>query len=297
MPSALINRLLWIATASTALSACGPASLLNALAPNSTYELTTGLSYGHQARQKLDVYVPARRTQRGDDTPVVVFFYGGSWQNGERDEYRFVGEALASRGFLVVIPDYRTYPSVVFPTFVEDAARAVRWARDHAKAYGGDANRLILMGHSAGAQMVTLLATDTRYLDAVHVKQQEIAAVVGLAGPYDFLPLQSKVLEQIFPAAIRDQSQPIRYVTGREPPMWLGVGESDSLVDPGNTERFARRLREMGDEVHVQRYDLGHLLLLGAFGVPVRTFSTVLDDVATYINSVPARASGRTDGT
>ncbi|AJC16206.1 alpha/beta hydrolase [Pandoraea sputorum] len=291
MPTAALNRLMLITTASAALSACSPATLLNVLAPSSTYDLATGLPYGHSTRQALDVYIPTTRTPRSEPMPVVVFFYGGSWQSGERDEYRFVGEALASRGMIVVIPDYRKYPEVVFPAFMDDAARAVRWARDHAQAYGGDKHRLILMGHSAGAQIVALLATDRRYLNTYRVGQQEIAAVVALAGPYDFLPLRSKVLERIFPITVRDDSQPIRFVTGREPPMWLGVGNSDSLVDPGNTERFADRLSEMGDNVHVQRYDLGHLLLLGALGLPIRKFSTVLDDIAAYVDSVPASAS------
>ncbi len=290
MPSALLNSLLLVTTAGVALSACSPAHLVNAWTPRSTYQATTGIMYGQSTRQSLDVYVPARRAEGGAGMPVVVFFYGGSWQDGTRDEYRFVGEALASRGFLVVLPDYRTYPEVVFPAFMQDAALAVRWARDHAQAFGGDSGRLILMGHSAGAQIVALLATDTRYLCANGVAQHDIAAVVGLAGPYDFLPLQSAVLRRIFPEAVRDESQPIRFVSGHEPPMWLGVGDRDSLVDPGNTDRFARRLREMGADVQVHRYDLGHALLLGALAVPFRKFSTVLDDITAYVNSVPASA-------
>ncbi|MDR3398400.1 MAG: alpha/beta hydrolase [Pandoraea sp.] len=286
MPSALLNSLLLVTTAGVALGACSPAHLVNAWTPRSTYQATTGVRYGQSARQALDVYVPARRTEGRTGMPVVVFFYGGSWQDGARDDYRFVGEALASRGFLVVLPDYRTYPEVVFPTFMEDAALAVRWARDHAQEFGGDPDRLILMGHSAGAQIVALLATAPHYLSAKGVDQREIAAVVGLAGPYDFLPLQSAVLRRIFPETVRGESQPIRFVSGHEPPMWLGVGDRDSVVDPGNTERFADRLREMGDDVQVHHYDLGHALLIGAFAVPVRRFSTVLDDIVAYVNSV-----------
>ncbi|VVE35098.1 carboxylesterase [Pandoraea iniqua] len=286
MTGTLLSKLLLAVSAGAALTACSPAYLVNALTPRSTYQASTDLAYGPSDRQRLDVYVPTQRATSPAGTPVVVFFYGGSWQNGERADYRFVGEALASRGFLVIVPDYRTYPEVVFPRFIEDAALAVRWARDHAQAYGGDTGRLILMGHSAGAQIVALLATDPRYFSERGMRQDEIAGVVGLAGPYDFLPLESDVLRKIFPEPVREASQPIHFVTGREPPMWLGVGDSDSVVDPGNTERFAQRLRAVGDEVEVRHYKLGHVLLVGALGNPVRQFSPVLDDIATYVSSV-----------
>jgi len=286
MTGTLLSKLLLAVSAGAALTACSPAYLVNALTPRSTYQASTDLAYGPSDRQRLDVYVPTQRATSPAGTPVVVFFYGGSWQNGERADYRFVGEALASRGFLVIVPDYRTYPEVVFPGFIEDAALAVRWARDHAQAYGGDTGRLILMGHSAGAQIVALLATDPRYFSERGMTQNEIAGVVGLAGPYDFLPLESDVLRKIFPEPVREASQPIHFVTGREPPMWLGVGDSDSVVDPGNTERFAQRLRAAGDDVEVRHYKLGHVLLVGALGNPVRQFSPVLDDIATYVSSV-----------
>ncbi|VVD76268.1 carboxylesterase [Pandoraea pneumonica] len=287
MPGALFSRAILVSTLGAALGACSPAHLVNAWTPRSTYQVTTGVKYGDVARQQLDVYVPTKPAIGHASRPVVVFFYGGSWQSGERDDYRFVGEALASRGYLVVVPDYRTYPEVVFPTFMDDAALAVHWARDHAQAFGGDPSRLILMGHSAGAQIVALLATDPRYLCAVAVDPGEIAGVIGLAGPYDFLPLQSDVLRRIFPQAVRDESQPIRFVSGHEPPMWLGVGTRDTLVDPGNTFRFADRIRDMGGNVQVRRYGVGHLLLLGALGLPLRKFTTVLDDIAAFVSAIP----------
>jgi len=151
-----------------ALGGCGAADVLNAAVSHKSFQAENGLAYGNAPRQRLDVYMPTAGVPRAGShgRPVVVFFYGGSWQNGSRSSYLFVGAALASRGFVAVVPDYRTWPDTAFPGFVDDAATAVRWARDHAAEFGGDPSRIFLMGHSAGAHIVMLLATDGRYLAA-----------------------------------------------------------------------------------------------------------------------------------
>ncbi|MDE2608299.1 MAG: alpha/beta hydrolase, partial [Burkholderiales bacterium] len=117
------------------LAACSPLRTIDRLTPDNTYHLSAGIAYGPLARQKLDIYAPLGATR---PTPVVVFFYGGNWDSGARGEYRFVGEALAARGITAVIADYRLYPQVVYPAFVEDSARAVAWTLAHIGSYGGD---------------------------------------------------------------------------------------------------------------------------------------------------------------
>ncbi|VVE55442.1 carboxylesterase [Pandoraea capi] len=292
MVNALFGRLLMVLLAGLSLSACSPIGLVDALTPRETYRTVGTIAYGASERQRLDVYLPLPQGAVSTSAmPVVVFFYGGSWQNGDRADYRFVGEALASRGFMVIVPDYRTYPEVTFPTFVDDAALAVRWARRHAGEYGADPEHLFLMGHSAGAQIVALLATDATYLRANGLRQCDIAGVIGLAGPYDFLPLHSAVLGRIFPASVRLASQPIHFVTGEEPSMFLGVGDTDTVVDPGNTERFAEQLRSHGSEVQVHHYPVGHAMMIGAVSVPLRGVAPVLDDIVTYLNASTEHAS------
>ena len=167
-------------------------------------------------------------------------------------DYLFVGEALASRGFVAVLPDYRTYPATTFPGFVDDAAQAVAWAREHAVAFGGDPRRLFLMGHSAGAQIAALLATDGRYLAAQEMRKSDIAGVIG-TGAYDFLPLRDPTLERIFPKEARAASQPIRFIQGTEPPMWLAVAENDTVVGRQHDPLRARAARQ-------GRYRRGHAL-------------------------------------
>ncbi|WP_408262906.1 alpha/beta hydrolase [Paraburkholderia phytofirmans] len=287
MPRRLLTLTATLALA--ALGGCSAAGVLNAAVSHKQFRAENGLAYGNAPRQKLDVYVPtadAPAAASSHGRPIVVFFYGGSWQNGSRGNYLFVGAALASRGLVAVLPDYRTWPDTAFPGFVDDAAAAVRWARDHAAEFGGDPSRIFLMGHSAGAHIVMLLATDGRYLAAQQMSKSDISGVIGLAGPYDFLPLHDATLEEIFPRALRAASQPINFVAGDEPPIFLAAGQRDTTVDPGNTDRLAAKLRASGDaDVEVKHYPrVGHALLVGAFAGPLRGFAPVLDDASAFID-------------
>lgn len=262
--------------------ACSPIALLNGAAPDHTYRRTAGLAYGEFARQRLDVYMPSHG-QAG--APLVVFFYGGAWRDGARGDYLFVGEALAASGCVAVIADYRLYPEVRFPAFVDDAALAVRWARDHAAEHGADPRRLVLMGHSAGAHIALLLATDPHYLAAAGISVRELAGVIGLAGPYDFLPFRSDSVREVFgPPETWAQTQPINFVRGNEPPLLLAAGDADTLVSPGNTQRLAARVRALGGvvtEIHYAGVD--HYKILAALAAPLRGSYRVLDDLRGFI--------------
>jgi acetyl esterase/lipase len=256
--------------------------LLNATAPRAGIVAQTGIAYGSSAGPLLDIYAPSHPDGKA---PVVVFFYGGGWEDGSRGMYRFVGATLARNGIVAVIPDYRHYPQVRFPGFIEDGAKAVAWTRTHAMRYGADPARLFLMGHSAGAQIATLIALDRRYLHAVGVDPQAIAGVIGLSGPYDFLPLKSATLKAIFGLESRwPRSQPINFVTAAAPPMLLAAGTADETVDPGNTKRLAARLRQEGDEVEEHLYPgVGHELMIGAFAWPLAFTVPIRHDVLRFI--------------
>lgn len=263
-----------------------PLAVLNAFARAEDCSERTGLSYADGPRHGLDVYVPAGP---GQGRPVVVFFYGGGWEEGERGSYRFIAAALAGRGFVTVVPDYRVYPQVRFPAFLQDAALAVRWAHDHAAQFGGDGGRLVLVGHSAGAHIAAMLTFDRQWLADVGLDAtRDLRGMVGLAGPYDFLPLHSRTLEAIFgtgPAL--ERTQPITFVDGGEAPVFLATGAHDATVDPGNTERLAARIRARGGRVDTRLYGwVDHRTLIGAFGWPLRPLAPVLADTAAFIRSV-----------
>ena len=245
------------------------------------------LVYAPGDRGRLDVYAPKVLPPHA---PVVVFLYGGSWQTGGKALYRFVGVSLASRGIVTVIPDYRVYPEVRDPDVLRDNALAVAFAKAHAAEWGADPGRLYLVGHSAGAYNAAMLALDPRWLGAVGLEaRRDLAGVVGLAGPYDFLPLRDPKLKIVFgPRDGLADTQPINHATGDAPPMRLLAGDKDTVVDPGNSTRLAAAIAGRGGVVSTRLYPgLGHVGLLTSVSGLLRRRGGVLDDIAAFVNNRP----------
>ena len=284
MPATILSRILAAALLLAALAACSATSILNVLSPTGDLDIRRDVAYGSLPRQKLDVYRPR---EGAGPRPVIVFFYGGSWDSGSRDGYLFVGEALASRGFVAVVPDYRIYPEVVFPGFVEDAATAVAWAKRHAAEIGGDPGRVFVMGYSAGAHLAAMVAFDKQYLAREGLAPSALSGLIGLAGPYDFLPLKSERLKTIFaPEGTIARTQPINFVSADAPPTLLATGENDTTVSPGNSVRLAAKLREKGVPVTELRYpSLTHYTIVGALAAPLRGDEPLLDDIERFVRS------------
>ena len=263
-------------------AACSPLTTFDRLVPKDRggIRVAKDLAYGHAPRQRLDVYAP--RAACGRPRPVVVFFYGGSWNSGTRAGYAFVGRALAARGFVTVVPDYRLVPDVHYPAFVEDGAAAVRWAISHADAYCGDGGSVVLMGHSAGAYIAAMLAVDPRWLGA---SRPAVKGLVGLAGPYDFAPFDVAASRAAFgqspdPAA----TQPVTWAGAGDPPALLLYGSDDTVVRPRNSQALAAKLRSGGVAVDERAYaKLGHIGILLALARPFRGRAPVLDDVAGFV--------------
>lgn len=280
------NKLKALLSAATVLltTACSPVALLNAAVPNSGYQITSGISYGSFERNALNVYVP--RAPSDGSRPVVVFFYGGSWEAGKRDDYEFVAEALTSQGFVVVVPDYRVYPEVKFPDFMFDAANAVKWTKGNIEQYGGDVGEVFVMGHSAGAHIAAMLTLNADYLASVDLKPQDLSGMIGLAGPYDFLPLTSERLKVIFgPEDQRWKSQPINFVTGNNPPMLLLVGTGDKSVWPKNSYNLAAKIKAAGGPVQVIDYKgRGHIDMVAKLAKPLRDES-LLEPIVQFIRA------------
>jgi acetyl esterase/lipase len=264
---------------------CSPVETLNAVSPSAHYQRIDGLAYGAGPSQRLDVYRPAGASARA---PVVVFFYGGGWKEGARENFEFVASSLTRAGIIVVIPDYRRYPEVRFPTFVEDGAAATAWVFDNLDRLRARPDAVFLMGHSAGAHIAALLAMDERYLEDAGIDAAP-RGWIGLSGPYDFLPIESGYLQDVFPEASREASQPISYVTPGDPPALLMHGGDDTTVEPGNTERLAERLREAGVDVTVEIYeDLGHAALVASLAPPLDFMAATLEDSQRFIERLTA---------
>jgi acetyl esterase/lipase len=275
--------------AAAALSACSPARLVNGLVPSDTYRFEGGVAYGAAPRQKLDVYrpLPASVPAAGRKPPLVVFFHGGSWTHGDRAAFRFVGEALAARGAVVAIPDYGLSPAFRYPTFVRDSALAVKWALDNAERLGADPRRVHVMGHSSGAYNAAMVALDGRWLAEVGAQPKQLAGWIGMAGPYDFLPIDDPEARVAFdwPATPPD-SQPYAHAGADAPRTLLMAARDDRTVDTvRNTDRLARRLRAAGVDVRTESFDgLGHVTLIGAVARPLQWIGEpVLPSVTEFL--------------
>lgn len=281
MRRALAPILLLIATS------CSPLKTFNSLVPKDSGVdvVARDQVFRDGPRGRLDLYAPRRRG--GEPLPIIVFFYGGSWNSGTKDGYAFAGRALAARGFLVAIPDYRLVPEVRFPAFLEDGAAAVRWVRAHAGRYGGDPDRIVLAGHSAGAYNAAMLSLDPRWLGP---DRPAIRGFAGLAGPYDFLPFDTPASRAAFgEAPDPPATQPVRFASPGDPPALLLVAGKDDLVRPRNAISLAAALRGAGVPVEVRTYDkIGHIGILTALSRLFRGKAPVLRDLAEFARKVTA---------
>jgi len=304
-----------VAIAATAgfLSACSAITfgIANAPAGFGPFERNADISYGTDKRQRLDVYVPKSDGQTHTDAanagahaltalpsgrPVVIFWYGGSWQSGSKADYRFVGAALAERGFVTVLPDYRLYPDVKFPDFLDDAAHAVAWVQGHAQEFGGDPHRVVLMGHSAGAHTAAYLALNREFLAKRGAKPEWVVGLVGLSGPYALAP-NTRTLNRIFAAPWGESDwQPVRFVTAQAPPTFLAHGLSDSLVSVRQAEQLRDALQAKGVRVETELYpDKGHAATVAGFSKPARGSSPTLDQAVAFLGTLTSTSTARTD--
>jgi acetyl esterase/lipase len=293
LPTPFTRRQVLLATLlGPVLSGCSTVGAFNAVMPldPGSSRIAEGVAYGEHPRQKLDIYAPD-----GDhhSLPVVLFIYGGSWNSGERADYAFVGRALASQGVLAVVIDYRVVPEVVFPGFVQDAAKATAWVKGHIAGYGGDPEGLFVMGHSAGAHIAAMLAVTPTYLREAGLTGRVFRGFVGLAGPYDFLPLDVEASQAAFGGyPDLQRTQPVAVASAGSPPALLAHGRDDTTVYPRNSEHLAKVLRAKGVPVTERYYpDTTHAGIIVAFARPFRDKAPVLADTMAFVRSlaVPAR--------
>ena len=273
----------FLAAATAWLSACSPAPLVNLLVPRTGYAVHRDIAYGADPRQKLDVYVPDGLKS---PAPVLLFFYGGAWQGGQKSSYLAFGQAFASAGIVTMVADYRLYPQVKYPGFVEDTAGALAWVHAHVGQYGGDPQRVFVSGHSAGAYNAVMLASEPRFIQARGGSLDWIRGVIGVAGPYDFLPLTDAGYIDIFHGANNADSQPINHVTGLRPPMLLVSGSADAVVDPGNADRMAAKLTALGGTAKVIHYPgVGHVGIILTLTPWFRHRAALRRDMLDFISS------------
>ena len=269
--------------------ACVPRSVAESIALGETVIRTPDLRYGEVDRQTLDIY-RASGTPKG--APVVVFLHGGRWKYGTKDDYLLVGNALARQGWITVLPNYRLFPSARFPAWVVDGASAVRWTRDHVARYGGDSNNIVVVGHSSSAHTVAMLALDDRYLRGAGVPAGTVRGFVSMSGPVDTTWTDEDVQQMMGPRAQWPATYPASFVDGRNPPLLLLHGVSDSVVAVGNSVRLSQLVRRRGGCVHLETYPgIGHVKIVLA--LVLSSLAPVLHDIAQFVRDPVADACER----
>lgn len=267
------------------LSACSPFRMIDTLTPDDGYRREVAIPFGAGDRRKLDVYHPTN--PNGSDA-IIVFLYGGAWKGGRREDYRFVAQPFVAAGFTTVVPDYRLYPEVRFPAFVEDAAAAVAWVqRELVKDSAG--RRIVLVGHSAGAHIAAMLALDPRYLDAEGLSPEILRGWVGLAGPYAFNPLNTRSTNPIFQPVADDidQGRPVAFARAGAPPALLLHGTNDTTVYTLNSEQLEAALRAAGSPVTYKPLEkVGHIGIVLAINKPGMGGAPVLEEIAGFVKGL-----------
>ncbi len=255
------------------LVSCTPRQILDGVTNTRVRQVTTlkNLSYGALERQKLDVYLPSVQVlrQKGlalKNIPMVIFVHGGSWQNGSKEDYRFLGEALTKEGIGLAVINYQLYPKVRYPVFVEDTQLAMRWVHDHVADWGVNPNKIFVMGHSAGAFNVAAAIVDTERLKAVGLQPKDFAGIIGVAGPYDY-EFKGQPTEDIFKGYTRKEAMP-SYKVARGvglPPFLMIVVDKDEIVGAENGDLMLKALKDNG--VYVEQktiFGTDHASVIGS---------------------------------
>lgn len=285
--SPLIPVLLAASLTAFLLNSCTPArvvSAVNTSNPAWGLRVARDQAYGPDTRHKLDIYAPKPAPDQA--RPLILFIHGGSWTGGDKSEHAFVGESLARAGYVTGVMNYRLAPQHRYPAYVQDAALALRWLRQHATEYGASPDNVFVVGHSAGGFNAVELVNNTRWLREVNVPVSSLRGVIGIAGPYsyDFRQFPSR---NAFPErGVPDDIMPDRHVRPDAPPHLLLVAENDTVVYPQNALNMEAALKKAG--VPVERRVLPRLNHITIIGAVARNLSFLGGTRAEIISFVEA---------
>nr|WP_297349449.1 alpha/beta hydrolase [uncultured Glaciecola sp.] len=236
IPVSIIVIIAWF----TDTAAAGLRVLNAGVSLTNSYNITRDIPYGSESWQKLDIY---RAQDADENTPVIVFFFGGGWSWGDKKYFEFVADSFVRKGYTVAIPNYVLYPKGKFPQFVEDGAKAIVWVKNNIEKYQGSADKVFLVGHSAGAYIAAMAAIDKRYLHQAGEDMLFIKGVAGIAGPYNFTPKAQEYVA-IFGEENFEIMKVANHMTGGEPPMILLHGNGDTTVGRFNQETMVTALAQ-----------------------------------------------------
>ena len=268
-------------------------SLVNGITSNGGVSVSKNIPYGNQPLQDLDIYYPKPLAQAmkaqgviSERYPLVVFVHGGSWENGTKEDYAFVGQSLARAGYITAVINYRKAPEHVYPAYVEDTAKAIAWSYDNATSFYADPQRIGVVGHSAGAFNMMAAISNADFLAPYGVRPSDIKAVVGIAGPYSYDFRQFSSANAFAPDATPDEVMPDRQIKGTQPPYLLLTAENDKIVYDVNTIKMTQALKDAGARVENGNIEgASHATSIGAMAPPLRWLNDVRAQVITYLDN------------
>jgi len=257
-------------------------------------EFKAKIATGDHPEQKLVVWGADNHSQKDPLRPVLFFVHGGSWRSGDPESYDFVGRAFVEQGFVVVLGGYRLGEAGKYPAMIEDTARAIAWTHEEIEQYGGDPEHIVIAGHSAGAYNVMMTALQDKWLGAHSLSSEDIAGVVGLSGPYDFLPLDSDSTIASFGHVEEEEAlnatQPINLVRTDAPPKLLIHGEKDTLVGMRHSRALAQQAGDAGAEAGLTLYpEMEHNDPLISIAAPWRGRREVVPQIAEFVRQQGAQ--------
>lgn len=250
-------------------------------------ELVAGAAYGDHAAQRVELWQPVGGGDAGK--PLIVFYHGGGWHSGAPEDYRFIARTFGELGYPVALAGYRLVPDGRYPAMLEDSAAALGAIRRLAAAHGLPADRVVLIGHSAGAYNAVMLALEPRWLAAAGVPESVVAGAIGLAGPYDFYPFTSDSGRNAFGHLPDPEvSQPINHLRADTPPLLLLTGDADTVVRPRNSRALEAALTRLGAPVTRQEFaGMGHAGIIMQLSHAFRRDGSVLAAIERFLAQVP----------
>ena len=253
---------------------------INGLTPKKGYSVKPNLAYGLKARQRLDLYISDVEPSKA----LILFVHGGAWSRGDKQSYKFVGEAFSRYGYDVAVVNYHLAPEHIFPSYVDDLAVALNYLDTNQQKLGISTNQMILMGHSAGAFNIASLLYHPNTID--FKSKQNIKAMIGIAGPYHFDYKGDALAEDAFDAQIPYQNvMPYYFVERNSIKHYLFIADKDEIVKHSNTYDLHEQLLAQENHSEIINIEkMGHVSIMGSVSSLFSPFFKTRKEILKKLN-------------
>lgn len=262
-------------------TSCTPVSFLNGITPSKSYLLEKNVSYGSLGSQVMDIY---QARAKKENSPIIVFIHGGSWDSGSKDIYKFFAEGFTSEGYDVAVPNYRLFPEIIFPDMLHDTAKAVAYLSNLFSN-----RKVVLIGHSAGGYNALMVSMNKHYLKEQGISVCSlISGVVSISSPTGVYELKKEPLVTIFPDRFKYNDAPMAYVDNATPSLLVINGLADKVVDPQNAIILSEKVNKRGGQSVLKLYpDTNHTQAVQVMSRYFDDNISLKSDILNFIDELP----------